>query len=73
MLDKKVIDKLKEKYPDFHPLFFHRSVERAKSNGHLFDILDTTPKHYPLRWNDKEGCWEEVDDLYLLDEFEQLG
>lgn len=73
MLEKKVIDKLKEKYSDLHPLFFLRSVERAKSNGHLFDILDTAPKHYPLMWNEQDGCWMEVEDLYLLDEFEQLG
>jgi hypothetical protein len=72
MLDPKVVEKLKEKYPNLHPLLFHRSVERAKSNGDLFDILDTVPEKYPVRWCERECRWIEVNDLYLLDDFEQL-
>lgn len=72
MFDPVVVSKLKEKYSNLHPLLFHRSVERAKSNGDLFDILDTCPKTYPLKWCDKESRWVEADDLYLVAEFDQL-
>jgi len=52
---------LSERYPEIHPLLFHRSVERSKSNGELFDILDTMPKTVPLAWDAKERCWVETD------------
>lgn len=32
--------KIKERYNQIHPLIVHRSMERAKSPGDLFDILD---------------------------------
>ena len=50
MLDFELIKKLKERYSNIHPLIFHRSVEHAKSNGELFDILDTIPEKFPIVW-----------------------
>jgi hypothetical protein len=44
MLDQTVVAKLKETYSQLHPLLFHRSLERSKTNGDLFDIIDTVPK-----------------------------
>ena len=55
MLDENVVAKLKDKYSHLHPLLFARSVEHAKSNGDLFDILDTVPDQYPLSWSEKEN------------------
>jgi len=72
MLDQNIVKKLKEKYSYLHPLLFHRSVERAKSNGDLFDILDTVPKKYPLAWSDRENRWITVSDLYLKKELDEL-
>jgi hypothetical protein len=72
MLDPQVVAKLKVRYSHLHPLLFHRSVERAKSNGDLFDILDTAPKTFPIKWCDRESRWVEVDDLYIVSEFDQL-
>ncbi len=69
MLDPIIIEKLRDRYSDCHPLFFHRSVERAKTNGDLFDILDTAPKEYPLVWCDDSFRWVTAKDLYLSDEF----
>jgi len=69
MLDPTIIEKLRERYPDLHPLLFHRSVERAKSNGDLFDILDTMPKKYPLIWCEDTYRWVTVKELYLSEEF----
>lgn len=69
MLDPTIIEKLRERYPDLHPLLFHRSVERAKSNGDLFDILDTIPKKYPLIWCETTYRWVTANELYLSEEF----
>ena len=66
MIDDKVVESLRNRYPDFHPLFFARSVEYAKSHGELFDILETAPKKYPLIWNDKEHKWNTIEDLYVV-------
>lgn len=69
MLDPMIIEKLREKYPDLHPLLFHRSVERAKSNGHLFDILSTIPDKFPLLWNEELSRWVVANDLFLKEDF----
>lgn len=45
---------LKKRY-NIHPLIFLRSVERAKDVMHLFDILESIPKKYPIEW--KEDRW----------------
>jgi|GEM_PF-4790010 len=70
MLDTNVVTKLKERYPSLHPMIFHRSVERAKSLGHLFDILETVPEGFPLVWSDANGgCWSICTDIYQSREF----
>jgi hypothetical protein len=69
MPDKSIINGLKNKYPDLHPLIFRRSVERAKTNGDLFDIIDTVPKKYPICWNEKEKRWLSTEDVYLTKQF----
>lgn len=69
MLDPTIVEKLRERYPDLHPLIFHRSVERSKTNGDLFDILDTLPDKYPLVWCEKTHRWATAKQLYLTDEF----
>jgi hypothetical protein len=69
MLDQIIIDKLRERYPNVHPLLFHRSVEKARSNGELFDIMDTVPDQYPLVWSEKDYRWVVSQDLFLSEEF----
>ena len=69
MLDPVIIQKLKERYSDLHPLLFHRSVERSKTNGDLFDILDTLPKKYPIMWSETSSRWMTINDLYLSEDF----
>jgi len=56
MLNEKIVAKLKERY-NLHPLIFHRSVERAKTDVELFDTLESFPNKYPVVWNDKKRCW----------------
>jgi hypothetical protein len=54
---------LKNRYPNLHPLIFKRSLEKAKSNGELFDILEEIPDEYPLIWDEKKRRWKNTDDL----------
>lgn len=63
--------KLKEKYSQLHPLIVHRSVERAKTPGDLFDILDclwkdiqTAEKPYPVVWHEEQRRWVKTEDLF---------
>jgi hypothetical protein len=69
MLDFDIIEKLKIRYSNYHPLLFHRSTERAKSNVDLFDILDTVPDKYPIVWCDSKRNWITSSDFYLSDDF----
>lgn len=69
MLDKTVIEKLKERHAKINPLIFYRSCERAKTNGDLFDILETIPKGFPLTWCEADHRWKKTKDLYLSGDF----
>lgn len=69
MLDQKIVEKLQERYLGLHPLLFHRSCERAKSNGDLFDILETVPKSFPIVWSESDHCWKKTKDIYLSEDF----
>lgn len=54
---------LKEKYCHIHPLLFQRSLEKAKTDGELFDILDGMPSVFPIIWDEKKREWTHTDDL----------
>jgi len=54
---------LRERYPDIHPLIFQRSVEKAETNGELFDILETIPQEFPIVWCEDNRVWMYTDDL----------
>jgi hypothetical protein len=71
MIDSNVVEKLKERYGNIHPLLFHRSVERAKSNGELFDILESIPEKYPISWCAENRCWATQGDLFISEDFEE--
>ncbi len=63
MINSELIAKLQERYNHVMPLIFHRSVERARSAGDLFDILETMPKNYPIIWDDESHMWIVTNDL----------
>lgn len=69
MLDEKIISKLRERYSDLHPLLFHRSMERCRSEADLFDILDTIPNKLPLIWEEFERRWVNTADLFQAEKF----
>jgi hypothetical protein len=69
MIPDNVLQGLRQRYPWIHPLIFHRSKERAKTAGELFDILDTLPTEYPIMWNEETKRWETTKDLFQSKKF----
>lgn len=67
-MDKLLIERLKDRYPNIHPLIFHRSVERAKSPGDLFDILDTFQQDFPVVWDAESRRWVKTDNIHQKEE-----
>jgi hypothetical protein len=70
MIPQEVVDKLREKYHTVHPMIFLRSVERARSPGELFDILESLPKELPVVWDHQLRRWVISDDLTLSKEMQ---
>lgn len=52
---------LQNRYPHIHPLIFKRTIEKASSDGEIFDILETFPKMMPVSWCEEKRCWIIVD------------
>ncbi len=69
MIPEEVVNGLKEKYAHIHPLIFHRSKERSKTGGELFDLLDMMPKEFPIIWNEENKKWETTKDLFQAKTF----
>lgn len=69
MFDQNLLLKLRERYDKLDPLLFHRSVERAKTPGDLFDILDTVPEKFPLIWCEESRRWITTEDMYQSEHF----
>lgn len=68
----KVEQALRERFSHVHPLIFARSLEYAKSNGDLFDILQDFPKEYPVTWNYEKHRWKHTKDLLQSKQVEGL-
>jgi hypothetical protein len=69
-MDQVVVEKLKERYAHLHPLLFHRSVEKARTLGELFDILEEVPVVLPVAWDAESRRWKTTDDLTQARSFE---
>jgi hypothetical protein len=70
-VNQEVIDKLKARYADLHPLIFLRSVEHAKDVNELFEILESFPKKYPISWDEQARRWV-VSDPIRLNELKRI-
>ncbi len=55
---------LKKRYAHLHPLLFQRSLEKARTDGELFDMLDTFPQEFPVVWDEADRTWKQTDDLF---------
>jgi hypothetical protein len=64
VIDTVVIEKLRERYHNIHPLIFYRSVEHSKDAGELFEILDEFPNEYPITWDENSRRWTKQEFLY---------
>lgn len=64
MISEEIIAGLKKQFPNVHPLIFHRSLERSKTPGELFDILYSFPAEYPIIWNEESKQWITTKDLF---------
>jgi len=56
-----VQEALKKRYPHIHPLLFQRACEKARTNGELFDMLETMPEEYPIVWDEERREWVVTD------------
>lgn len=63
MFDEMVLKALRERYPHVHPLMFQRSMEKSKTQGELFDLLETISREYPIVWCEEEHVWKHTQDL----------
>jgi N6-adenosine-specific RNA methylase IME4 len=70
MIDHDVVKKMREKYSSVYPLIFSRSVERSRSPGDLFDILESLPAELPVYWDEESHRWRTTDDLTQAAQFE---
>jgi len=68
-IPEKTVEGLRKRYPQMHPLVFHRSIERSESGGELFDILEEVPEGYPLVWNENHRRWIITEDLQQSSKF----
>lgn len=73
MFDDDVIVGLKKRYHNLHPLIFKRSMDRAKSLGELFDILDSFQHIYPIVWSENKRRWATTKDLTQVNRFDLKG
>lgn len=73
MLDPDVVLTLTGRYGHLHPLLVHRSVERARTVGELFDLLDTCPPGSPVVWDHAARRWVLTDDILQLENFQITG
>jgi hypothetical protein len=68
MLNKDLVSKFKDRYKT-HPLIFCRSVEKARSDTDLFDILDTIPNNFPIVWSEEDFRWVPVEKIHMIQDF----
>lgn len=59
----KVQQALRDRYAHLPPLVFVRSMEKAATNGQLFDLLHGFPPQYPAVWDEGEKRWVHTPDL----------
>lgn len=70
MLESEIVDSLRKRYADIHPLIFRRSVQKANTAVELFDILDSFPHQYAVVWNEHNRRWEQTKDLVQAEKFD---
>ena len=57
--EEKILKSFQDRYKHVHPLLFWRSLEKAKTPGDLFDILEGIPQTYPFKWSNEYHKWDQ--------------
>lgn len=57
VIDDQALANFRAKYSHVHPLVFQRSLDRATSAIHLFEILEGIPSEPPFSWDDSKRAW----------------
>ena len=57
-MNSDIVSVLKSRYANLPPLLLSRSIERARNETELFDILDGVPDELPLVWSIEERRWK---------------
>lgn len=57
-IDKTMLDGFRSRYAHIHSLIFWRSIEKARTLGDLFDILEDVPASTPVVWSDEAHGWK---------------
>ena len=70
-MNEKIVEGLKKRYFSLHPLIFQRSLERAKNETDLFDILYKIP-NFPIVWDEKDHCWVKENDILGLKKLKEI-
>ena len=73
-LDQNIINGLKQKYNNVHPLIFQRCIERSKTSVELFDMLETISSlQPPIMWDEEnQKNWKHIDDVYQFAKVKEL-
>ena len=66
-LSSEVVSALKKRYANLPPIVLARSLERARTEAELFDVLDTVPSEFPICWDSEERRWVSTDLLPIPD------
>jgi hypothetical protein len=61
LTEEEIIESIKKRYSFLPSFVIFRSLERARSSGDLFDILDTFPSVYPVIWEEDKRRWVTVE------------
>lgn len=69
---EEIINSLKKRYKNLHPLIFHRSLEKSDDPNVLFDILESIPKTFPIFWDDSKKKWCKTNDFCDIKKIKQL-
>jgi hypothetical protein len=57
------IEVLKKRYQNLNTLVFYRSLEKARDQMDLFEILESVPRKLPFSWDENEHAWVRDDDI----------
>jgi len=62
-LEDSCVDAFRKRYQHLNALVFYRSLEKARDQMDLFEILESVPDSLPFSWDENEHAWIKDDDI----------